>query len=577
MAKNLRRGSQLIKLLLLVAIAATVVGIVYLYKVAPEEYDQTHLAIIFGINLLTTIIVFSIYAARKLLPRIQVLANALQQSSNGDLTVKLQETTGDELDLANRNFNTLLDSLAGIIQRVRGTLGELRQVAHDLTAVSGDEVGIAERQAASIDSASAAIYEINQSLQDVAKAVAGLEQSTTGNASAISQMSFSIDSVTSHMDALTATVDSVSSSIMEMAATEKEIGRNISNLMQETTLTSRLVANLHQSIKEVEQRAVEAADIAATVRSDAETGQQAVADTIDGIGQIRLSSQSTSEAITSLSQRAGDIGSIIQVIDEIAEQTKLLALNASIIAAQAGEHGKGFAVVAQEIKDLARRTTISTREIDEIIKGVQQDISTAADAVTLTEERVETGERRSQRAGSALAEIVNGMEQVANRVIAIAGTTEKQTIASGTMSESMEQVAEMTMQLGIATREQEQGSSLIMTAVEQMSQLATEVRDATHEQRRTSQEIVVSTEQILGKIGDIRKASGIQTSGSSRVVSSIDEIGATNSKQLEAVRVMDASISRIFAQTELLQQELAGFTLAEAKPATAKKKSPPRS
>lgn len=562
MAKNLRIGSYVIRLLLFLAVIGALAGMLLLQFGSGKELSTRGLTALFALNMLAAIGVFGMLTSRKLLPRIQVLANAMERSSGGDLTAKVKATAGDDLDLANQNFNLLLDTLTAIILRVRATLDELRTVATDLTTVSSDEVGIAERQAGGISKASEAIHDINRSLQDVSRAVIGLEHSTTENASSISLMSTSIDEIIVYMDALSNAVDNVSSSIVQMAATEKEIGGNITSLMHETTLTARMVTNLDGSIKEIEQRALEAADIATDVRSDAETGQKAVFETIDGIGLIRLSSQRTTEAINSLSLRAGDIGSIILVIDEIAEQTKLLSLNASIIAAQAGEHGKGFAVVANEIKELARRTTISTREIDNIIKGVQEDIGQAAEAVTLTDQRVIAGEQRSQNAGSALAEIVTGMQQVTEKVVAIAGTTERQAISSGTMRESMERLAEMAMQLGIATREQEQGSSMIMTAVSQMTELTGQVLDATRNQHETGQQVVRSTEQILTKIGEIRQASTIQTSGSSRIVTSVDEIGATNRNQLEAIKVMDTSISRISTQIELLQKEMARFTVA---------------
>jgi len=562
MATNLRIGSYVIRIFLALAAICSLVGIFLLQQDTEEGISVLTLTVLYAINILAAAGVFGMLAARKLLPRIQVLAAAMTRSTSGDLTAKVAATTGDDLDLANRNFNALQDTLAGIVLRVRATLDELRQVAADLTAVSGEEVAIAERQSTGITKASSAMHEINRSLQNVAQAVTGLEQSATGNASAIALMSTSIDEISFHMDALSHTVDDVSSSVLEMAATEKEIGCNISSLMNETSLTARMVANLDSSIKEIEQRVVEAADIATDVCNDAETGQKAVFETIDGIGMIRLSSQRTTEAINSLSRRAGDIGSIIQVIDEIAEQTKLLSLNASIIAAQAGEHGKGFAVVASEIKELAKRTSTSTREIDEIIKGVQDDISFAAEAVTLTDQRVIVGEQRSQNAGTALAQIVAGMQQVTDKVVAIAATTERQAFSSGTMRESMERVSEMVMQLGIATREQELGSGMIMTAVEQMKQLTWKVRESTRQQHQTSQQIVGSTEQILAKISDINQASGVQTVGSSRVVNSMEEFSATTSQQLEAIRVMDAAISRIAVQIELLQQEMSRFNVS---------------
>ena len=116
--------------------------------------------------------------------------------------------------------------------------------------------------------------------------------------------------------------------------------------------------------------------------------------------------------ITTLSERAADIGDILSVIDEVAEQTNLLALNAAIIAAQAGEHGKGFAVVADEIKELAERTSSSTREITLVIKGVQEETRRAVDAINQAEHSIAEGEMLSNRSGEALNKIVVGVNEI---------------------------------------------------------------------------------------------------------------------------------------------------------------------
>src|SRR6185436_12957981 len=119
----------------------------------------------------------------------------------------------------------------------------------------------------------------------------------------------------------------------------------------------------------------------AEVSRDAEKGTDAVLRTIDGIDKIRDSTRLMATVIKSLGSRIQEIGNILNVIDDVAEQTNLLALNAAIIAAQSGEHGRGFAVVADEIKDLAERTGASTKEIADLIRGVQEQSKNAVAAI----------------------------------------------------------------------------------------------------------------------------------------------------------------------------------------------------
>lgn len=562
MSRNLRTGTYIIRTLLLLSAACSVGSIALLAAFGTESGTASLAILLISGSFVSALIVFWLLASRNLLPRIQLLAAAMKQGTEGDLTANVPAIKGDDLDLANRNFNILIETFSGIVLRVQKSLAELRQVTSDLNIVAGSEVQNSECLAGSIADTSVAIEEINLSLNDVVSAVESLDWCATGNAASVNLLSASIQEVSSSMSLLADAVNEVSTSIIEMAATEKEIGGNVASLAKEATLTARQVVDLDRSIKAVEKGAMEAVDISALVRSDAESGQRAMEETIKGIGAIHRSSQETADAIANLSRRAVDIGSIIQVIDEIAEQTKLLALNASIIAAQAGEHGKGFAVVAQEIKELARRTTISTREIDDIIKGVQLDIGTAATAVHETEQRVSEGELLSHGAGNALVKIVEGVQKTTEKVSAIATTTAEQTAGSESMRLSMERVAEMTMELGIATREQEQGSSLILAATERMKELSGQVREATAQQFATGREIVKSSEQITARITEIRQATEIQSAGSSRIIESMKALNRSTESQLAASRSIGAATGRIADQIGILHHEMANFTVA---------------
>jgi len=146
------------------------------------------------------------------------------------------------------------------------------------------------------------------------------------------------------------------------------------------------------------------------VRSDAIEGQKAVADTLVAIKDISEVIHRAEDVINGLGKSSEKIGSIIEVIDDIAEQTNLLALNAAIEAARAGEHGKGFAVVADEVRKLAERTATATKEISELIKGIQGETSQAIKAIEVGTQKVEHGSKLSDEAGKAIEKIVEGIE-----------------------------------------------------------------------------------------------------------------------------------------------------------------------
>jgi methyl-accepting chemotaxis protein len=568
MAKNLRFGYNFIRFSLIGGIALSVAGVYCAYHVislaAGNHLPQGYAFAAFGTLIIDGIILLSVLwvlAARNLAKRVKSLAAALDRGAEGDLGSRLEVTSEDEFGSLNKNFNAMMEQLAGVASRVNRSICELQKIAVDIDEVSKKGVRSAELQSEGIATASHAVLEINRSVNQIAQWVEDLSGSATDNASAILEMSASIEEVNQHVETLAQAVEEVSSSIIEMTAAEKQIGASAHSLLNDSTIASSLVAGLDVSIKQVGENALQAATISEIVRQDAENGRQAVEATISGIREIRLSSRFTVEAMENLSVRAVDIGKILSVIDAVAEQTNLLALNASIIAAQAGEHGKGFAVVAGEIKELARRTSSSTREIAGITKGVQEETHRVVSAIKLSEQRIAEGELLSQRSGEALRKIVDGVQQATPRVNEIARTTEEQSKVSEEMRQAIERVAEMVRQIVGAIREQGRGGEQIISAVERMKAFTAQVRTTTRYQNESSNHIVHATEDITTMIGNVRKACEDEAESSRRIVQAMENIQQSSLTTVEATRIMDGAVAGLSGQVKLLQQKMAGFTV----------------
>ncbi len=568
MAKNLRFGSRFIRLALIAGAILALLGSYSISNIMAAAADnmiiQKYAGIAMAVSLLNIFIfifVISMLAARNLVKRVNALAAAMNRGAEGDLTATVEITSDDEVGALTRTFNLMLAKLSAMTNRVSQSSSELRRITEDIGTVTKQGVNAAAIQSDGVATTSAAVQEITHSIDEVAEWVETLSRAAAENSSSILQMSSSIEEVNQHVEALARSVDDVSSSIIQMTATEKEIGTNVDSLMEESTTTVSLVAEMDSSIKQVGENAAETASISERVKQDAEIGREAVEATISGISEIRNSSRATAESIASLSQRTVDIGKILSVIDEVAEQTNLLALNASIIAAQAGEHGKGFAVVADEIKDLAKRTSNSTREIAEIIKGVQEETCRVASAIKQSEKRIVEGEALSQRSGEALQKIVEGVQMATSQVELIALTTVEQARGSQYMRDAMERVAAMVKQIAKATREQGHGSELIMTAAERMRDLTGHVRNSTQEQSNSSNLIVRSTEEITAMISNIRQACSAEAASSQRIVQAVANIEVSAKSTVEASQVMERAVSSLSRQIEELQQGMAGFKL----------------
>jgi methyl-accepting chemotaxis protein len=553
MAKNLGFGTTLIRLLLVAGMVVSVAA--FGLKQLPED----GLRFLHLLNLLFFLGVFIILATRKLPIRVKRLAGVMDQAAEGDLTVRGSDLSSDEVGMLNSNFNEMLERLAGMMASIRQAAEELRAIGQTVDTVARQGVASAETQTLAASSTKEAALQIRCSVEEVTSAVEGLSDAATVNASSIQQMTTSTVEINQLVEHLVLAVERVSESIDRMADAQKAINTSVNRLLENSSHTTDLVLEMDQSVRRIEQNAQATARISGDVLRDAELGNIAVETTINGMDQIRSSSRTVQQAIENLSVHAASIGTILQVIDEVTEQTKLLALNASIIAAQAGEHGKGFGVVAHEIKELARRTTASTREIAEIVNGVKDETEKAVTAIRLSEQAVGDGEVLSRRSGDALRKIVDGVKTASDQVTAIAHTTQLHAQQSDRMRTSVGEVTSMVEQIVRASGEQTRDTEVISHSAESIRELVTRVHLQTRAHNEAGGSVAESSETIVQMIEGIRAACQVQTTSSEQIVQAAGEMAATATGNLETTKLMEGAVSGLSNQIKNLEREVAGF------------------
>ena len=203
------------------------------------------------------------------------------------------------------------------------------------------------------------------------------------------------------------------------------------------------IEDLNAAVKEIAQRADGAVTAADEANAMSDHGQRVVAGVVQGIQQVASTVSKTAGLMAALGQRSNQIGQIIQVIRGIAEQTNLLALNAAIEAARAGEQGRGFAVVADEVRNLAERTAGATAEISDMIKAIQTETGSAVAAMETGSRQVEGGVEQANQAMQALQQINGSVKRVVEMIQGIAAATRSQSQATGTITVRVEEISEM--------------------------------------------------------------------------------------------------------------------------------------
>jgi methyl-accepting chemotaxis protein len=309
----------------------------------------------------------------------------------------------------------------------------------------------------------------------------------------------------------------------------------------------------------VEENALESRRLSEEMVSASAQGSERVTATIAGIAAIRGASEEAQRVITSLGRRAEEIGEILDVIDEVAEETNLLALNAAIIAAQAGEHGRGFSVVADEIKDLAERVGTSAKEIGKLIRSVQEESGNAVGAVRQGSELVAEGERLSQEAGRALEDITKSARRSGEMIGEIAQATAEQSKGSESVAVAMERVREMVTQIRGAMEEQSRGSEQVMGASMSMRDVAQQVKGTIHEQARGSGRITQNIENIRDMVQQINGAIQEQRRGTEQAVLALEHIREKAERNHDSARKMSGVVQGMVAQADMLKTEVSRF------------------
>lgn len=261
----------------------------------------------------------------------------------------------------------------------------------------------------------------------------------------------------------------VASAATEIASSAEEMASGLQKQGQQSQQVSAAVEELASSVTEVAKKSTDATKAATDSRKEADEGGQVVTKTVDEINAIAGDVTQSANAVTQLGKKSEQIGEIIKVINDIADQTNLLALNAAIEAARAGEHGRGFAVVADEVRKLAERTTTATEEVAKSIREIQDDTQRAVQTIEAGSQRVTKGVDLARSAGEALSKITAGSQNVTSMVESIAAAAEEQSAAA-------EQIARSVEQIDSVTRESTQGANQAAQAATVLSQEAEKLR-----------------------------------------------------------------------------------------------------
>lgn len=282
-------------------------------------------------------------------------------------------------------------------------------------------------------------------------------------------INFAIEQLRSLVGTINDTSVQVSSSAQETQATAMHLAEAAEHQATEIGSATDRINEIASSIRNVSQNSTQSAEVAQRAVEIATNGADVVRQTIQGMDNIRDQIQETSKRIKRLGESSQEIGAIVELINDISEQTNILALNASIQAASAGEAGRGFAVVADEVQRLAERASNATKRIEGLVSTIQADTNEAVSSMEETTTEVVQGARLAEDAGTALGEIERVSNDLADLIRNISQSAEQQSAAASNISETMNTIQSITAQTS-------QGASQTASSIGNLAQMATHLR-----------------------------------------------------------------------------------------------------
>jgi methyl-accepting chemotaxis protein len=283
-----------------------------------------------------------------------------------------------------------------------------------------------------------------------------------------------------------------------------------------------------------------------------------MAATMQAMQEIVNSNDESFASINRLSRYSARVGEFLVVIQEVVEQTNLLSLNASIIAAQAGERGKAFAVVAEEVRSLAHRTSASTKEIEELVRNIQNETATVQRSVSLGRDKVTEGVKISSLANDALATIDKSAEEASRMVANIASETAEQSVDIQRITEEAEKNLERVRQVTQATEQQQDATNQILKNLEHMRELAHRINSSAQEQAKGNRLYLKSVLEDNDRTRAIKEDASGHITVVAQAVDAVQKVNALiSSNAADSMQIMDG----VKTLTKLIDHYRAGTVL----------------
>ena len=487
------------------------------------------------------------------------LREVASEMATGNFDVAPRVFADDEVGHLAGSFGETRSNLRRLLGRVSGSGTTITDGVRVITGGTEMLLERSREQSSLTQRSSAAVENVRGGIGGVLGAADTVSDLTQDASARALELQASAEEVARSMDYLFQSVEKTSSSATQMNATMLETSNRTEVLASIGEEVLSFVAEMDSTVSELLASSQSTADLAEQVREDARGGGAAVQRTVEGINATHELTVSTAKTMDELQRSVGEISRILNVIEEVANQTNLLSLNAAIIAAQAGEHGAGFTVVSEEIRQLAERTRGSTKEIAAIIKAVQSGSRAAVAKMHEGVTRVTQNVQLAEEAASSLGKIVDSASRSYDMATRINRSLGEQSKASGRLHEVTSRMSDHIAEINRATSEQARGTNLMAQESERVRDIAAQVKNATEEQSLAGRGITAALERISEDAGAMRDLLERQLEETERIAEASRVMLDIAQKNDDVAREFNTTMQRLVSSGQEFESEVTRF------------------
>jgi len=435
-------------------------------NLASDKRDTILLSLLITFAFVAGVVGVVFYLANSITKPVVKLGALAHAVAQGDLSQQVEVTSKDEIGDLTRDVNSMVENIRTLVDEVKQKSAVAEEAAEQANRTTK---AVQEQEQYYSHSIETMLSQMGKFADgDLTVSVEAERDDAIGKL--FDGFTLAVEKIRHMLTRVTEAVSATASASSQISASAEEMAAGAQEQTHQASEVATAVDEMTKTIIDTTKNASTAAELSRMYGENARNGGKIVVETISGMNRIQEVVRKSADTVKELGKSSDQIGEIIQVIDDIADQTNLLALNAAIEAARAGEQGRGFAVVADEVRKLAERTTKATKEIAKMIKQIQKDTAGAVQSMQLGTKEVEQGREMAEKSGESLALIIEGAEKVVDVITSVAAASEEQSASAEHISKNIEAITNVT-------QESAGGTQQIARAAEDLNRLTQNLQE----------------------------------------------------------------------------------------------------